>query len=85
MFCLGNGNFLNSFKQGHSTTIVSVKKITRSSMEKELEETRLETKTAFLVILLREEESALRYGHENGKETYRQNFKRDIQSRITRI
>ena len=53
---LGNGNFLNSFKQEHSTIIFSVKKIARSSMKKELEETRLETKT-FSIILFREEKS----------------------------
>ena len=44
-----------NFKQGNGMMIFLVKKITRSSMENELEETRLESKTSFSIILLRKE------------------------------
>lgn len=46
-----------NFKQGNGVMIFLVKKITRSSMENELEETRLESKTSFSIILLRKEKS----------------------------
>ena len=53
MFCLGNGNLWKNFKQGNGTITFLVKKVTRSSIENELEETRLETKTSFAIISVR--------------------------------
>lgn len=40
MFCLVNRKLLKNLKQGNGKIIFLVKKVTRSSMEKELEETR---------------------------------------------
>jgi hypothetical protein len=56
IFC-GNGNLLRNLKQGNMIIKFSVQRITRSSVENELEEIRLQTKTSFAIILLKIEKS----------------------------
>lgn len=53
MFCLVNGKLLKNLKQrNHMVTFLAIK-VTRSSMENEFEETRLETRTSFAIIPVR--------------------------------
>lgn len=52
-----NENLLKNFKQGNMIIKFSVQRITRSSVENELEEIRLQTKTSFAIISLKNEKS----------------------------
>lgn len=50
-------NLLKNFKQENMIIKFSVQRITRSSVENELEEIRLQTKTSFAIISLKNEKS----------------------------
>lgn len=50
-------NLLENFKQENMIIKFSVQRITRSSVENELEEIRLQTKTSFAIISLKNEKS----------------------------
>lgn len=56
-FFFPSENLLENFKQENMIIKFSVQRITRSSVENELEEIRLQTKTSFAIISLKNEKS----------------------------